>query len=100
MSQFNDILTGTIDEVVRNIFKDKTAKVILQYLEEGIPGKIDDEVQSFANSLPEILGSGSVIIEDLILETLHSKLGLKSKLRKEYSFTEQVGKLKKQFGER
>ena len=35
MQKFDDVLIGTIDEVVRNVFKDDIAEVIFQYLKES-----------------------------------------------------------------
>jgi hypothetical protein len=95
MQSFDDVLIGTIDEVVKNVFEEKIAEVIFQYLGEGCHKNIDDRVKFFADSLPNILGKGSVIIEDLILENLYSKLSLELKRKKSYKFADYIMELKK-----
>ena len=82
-----------VDEVVRNVFKDETAKVILKSLENPSSGTLPERLQIFTDALPKILGVGSVIIEDLILETLHSKLNLEFQWKKDYTFREYVMEL-------
>jgi hypothetical protein len=94
MPTFDDVVMQTIDEVVRNVFEDKTAETIFRYSGEAGSENVDDRVRAFAGSLPKILGTGSVIIEDLILETLYSRLGLELQWKKDYGFTDYVIELK------
>lgn len=95
MPTFDDMVMQTIDEVVRNVFDDEIAETIFQRSTRSGSGGVDNTVRAFADSLPKILGTGSVIIEDLILETLYSRLGLELERKKEYGFTEYVVELKK-----
>jgi hypothetical protein len=46
--------------------------------------------------LPKVLGSGSIIIEDLILETLYSKYNLDIVWKKDYRFADYLTNLRKQ----
>jgi hypothetical protein len=93
---FDDMLVETIKEVLENIFDEQTAITILQYINESNKAKIDARIQSFSDSLQKILGSGATIIEDLILESLYSKLRAELKWRKDYAFTDYVRVLKKE----
>ena len=97
---FDDVVVQTIDEVVRNVFEDEIAETIFRYSRRSIPGKVDDKVQAFADSLPKVLGTGSVIIEDLILETLCSRLGFELEWKKDYRFPDYIAELKKRTGRR
>ncbi len=96
MSTFDDVVMHTIDEVVRSVFEDEIAETIFRFSTEKSSGRVNDRVRAFADSLPKILGTGSVIIEDLILETLYSKLGLKLEWKKDYRFPDYITDLKKQ----
>ena len=87
-----NLIIDTINEVIRNIFDDDIAKTLLSYLDENNSLTIDEKLKIFEESLPKILGSGAVIIEDLILETLYSKLGIKFE-QKRKSFTECITEL-------
>lgn len=96
MRGFDDVLTKTINEVIRNVFEDETAKIIFEYLNESNSKNLDEKVRVFTNALPKILGVGSVIIEDLILETLYSKYGSELKWRKGYRFADYIIELRDQ----
>ncbi len=94
MQDLDEVLIGTIDEVVRNVFEDETAEIIFRYLKEP-ENKSEDRVRYFADSLPKIIGTGSIIIEDLILEALYSKLGLELVRRKGFEFLDYIAELRK-----
>ena len=87
---FDDIVTKTIIDVIRNVFKDDTAEVILEYFKDHNSKKLDERLRIFTDDLPKILGTGSVIIEDLILETLYSKFESELKWKKDYRFEKYV----------
>jgi len=94
MPELEAVFLDTVDEVIKNVFDDETAKIILGYLKKNSSRNMDDRVRMFAESLPKLLGVGSVIIEDLILETLYSKMGLESEPRKGCGFWESVAELR------
>jgi len=89
MLKLESLIVETINEVIRNIFDDDIARILLSYFDEDNSLTIDDKLRNFEEDLPKILGSGAVIIEDLILETLYSKLGIKLE-QKRKSFTEYI----------
>ena len=80
----------TIDEVVRNVFDDKTAEMILESYKDSSSEKLDERLQMFTDTLSKILGVGSIIIQDLILESLYSKFGLELQRKKDYTFAEYI----------
>jgi len=90
MLSFDDILAETIDEVVKNVFEKDIAKIVLKYLKKNSSKKLNKRVRILADALPKILGESSVIIEDLILETLYSKCGLELKWKRNYRFADYV----------
>jgi len=94
MQKFNDTLQGTISEVIRNVFGDEMAENILKYFNNSNPKNLDERLQIFADALQRILGVGASIMEDLILETLHTKLGLELDRKKGYGFTKCIMELK------
>ncbi|RJS91060.1 hypothetical protein CW705_04460 [Candidatus Bathyarchaeota archaeon] len=89
MLQLENLIFDAINEVIRNIFDDEVAEMLLGFLKENSSMSFEEKLRFFEESLPKILGSGAVIIEDLILETLYSKLGIKFE-QKRKSFTEYV----------
>jgi len=101
LKSVDDLLLETIDDVLKQVFGKKPAKILIQgmkknyFLEwEEIPSK----VEVFADGLGKILGSGAVIIEDLILESLHSELGLELKWKKGYGFSDYIKELRNKCG--
>jgi hypothetical protein len=92
MLRLENLVLDTINEVIKNIFDDEVAEMLLKYINENSSGDIDEKLRRFEESLPKILGSGAVIIEDLILETLYSKLGIQLE-HKRKSFTECITQL-------
>ena len=89
MLQLENLIFDAINEVIRNIFDDEVAEMLLSFLKENSSMNLEEKLRFFEESLPKILGSGAIIIEDLILETLYSKLGIKFE-QKRKSFTEYV----------
>lgn len=97
---FKDTVRQTIEEIIRNVFEDdETAETIFQYLNKISTNAPDNDAQIFTDALPKIFGSGSIIIEDLILETLYSKYELDIVWKKDYTFADYVMELKKQTNE-
>jgi len=86
MLKLEGLIVETINEVIRNIFDDDIARILLSYFDENNSLTIDEKLKKFEEDLPKILGSGAVIIEDLVLETLYSKIGIKlEQKRKSFS---------------
>ena len=76
---FDGLLFGTIEDVLRRVFSELSAKLILQHMErdylkrEEIPRRL----VTFTHALRDIFGQGSVVLEKLIFRSLYSRLGLK-----------------------
>jgi len=96
MQGFTTVLMETIDEVVRNVFENEIAEIILNCLGKDCSKSLDERVQFFEDSLPKILGTdqGAQIIKDLILETLYSKLGSKFQWKEGYRLQDYVIELR------
>ena len=100
IKSFDDTFTETIGEVLKNIFEDDTSNIIMDYLEKNSAGKhINEKAQIFSKIIPKILGVGSVIIEDLIIETLSSKYGLSLQKKNGYTFIDYVTDIYKRVDE-
>jgi len=93
MRSLNDVLIETIREVISNVFDDETSQIIFQYIEENGLKNPDGIINVFTNVLPRILGSGYVIIEDLIVETLYSKYGRKLRWKRGYGLKDYINDL-------
>jgi len=98
----DDLLLEIIDDVLKQVFGKTSAKIILRNAKKSYSLKweeIPKRVQVFSDALRNILGSsGGVIIEDLILETLYSKLDLEFEWKKGYRFSDYIKELRSRFG--
>ena len=95
------LLLETIGDVLRQVFGENSAKILLRHVKKSSSLKweeIPKRAQVFSDALRNILGSGGVIIEDLILETLYSKLELEFKWKKGYRFSDYIKELRSKFG--
>ena len=93
MLKLEKLILETVNEVIRNVFDDEVADMLLRYLDEYNHLSIDERLRLFDETLPKIFGSGAVIIEDLILETLYSKMGIRLE-RREKDFVESINDLR------
>jgi hypothetical protein len=97
MLSFEDTVKQTIKEIIRNLFEDdEVVESIFQYFNQTSSNENDENAQILTDTLPKILGSGSIIIEDLILETLYSKYNLDIVWKKDYRFADYLTDLRKQ----
>jgi hypothetical protein len=97
MLSFEDTVKQTIKEIIRKVFEDdEVVESIFQYYNKASSNENDENTQILTDTLPKILGSGSIIIEDLILETLYSKYDLDIVWKKDYSFADYLTDLRKQ----
>ena len=96
---FDGLLLGTIEDILRKVLGEPSMNLILQRIEKGRSlrrEEIPRRAATFALALHEILGVGSVLIEMSILRSLHSMLGLKFE-DGERGFTEHVEELRRRF---
>ena len=97
MLSFEDTVKQTIKEIIRNVFEDdEVVESIFQYFNKTRYNAMDENAQILTDTLPKILGSGSIIIEDLIIETLYSKYNLDIVWKKDYNFADYLTDLRRQ----
>ena len=94
--RFDDLLLETIDDVLKRIFGGEPAEIIFRHMEKRHSLKrveILERANDFDDSLQEILGSSTDLIENLILKSLYSKLELKFEAREGYEFSDYIKEL-------
>lgn len=94
--EFKKLLLQTIDDNLKQIFRETATHIIYQFLENNYSLKreeIPEKLETFMEGLHEFFRSGSHMIGQSILEELHVKLGLKYKGRKDYSFMDYIDDL-------
>ena len=95
-------MLSVVDETMKQIFGEASTKAIYGYLENNSHLKLEEvaeEPEVFSASLKRLLGSGALVIENLILKKLYSKLGLKFEAKKGYGFSDYVKELRKRLGD-
>ena len=101
LTRVDILLLETIDDVLKQVFGERSAKTILRNMKKTYSLKreeIPKRGQVFSDALQKTLGSGAVIIEDLIVETFYSKLELEFKWKKGYGFSDYIKELRSKFG--
>ncbi|MEM2092415.1 MAG: hypothetical protein QXR59_03935 [Candidatus Bathyarchaeia archaeon] len=91
------IISDVAEEVMLNIFGRKALESIIRAMREKYfldLDEISERPQIFSEALRRIIGVGSIIIEDLIIENLYIKMGLEFKLRKGYNFADYINEIK------
>ena len=85
----------TIEEVLISIFGKKTFNKMLLIMKRNYALEWNDiprKSKEFSFALHQILGTGSMIIEDLIVENLYNSLGLEIVRKKNLSFSDYISK--------
>lgn len=94
--RLDDLLLDTVDETVKQVFKEIGAEAIYNYLEK-VCGLRREEIakkpEIFSACLERLLGSGASLIESLILKDLYRKLELEIEEKKGYEFSECIKEL-------
>jgi len=92
----DDLILKTIQDILTEVFGEKSFRKMRQTMKQSyslewyeVPLKSD----VFSSALRRILGSGSVIIEDLIIESLYFNLGLELRWKKGFSFPDYIAQL-------
>lgn len=94
--EFDKLLLKTIDETLSKTLGEASKKSFLQDIMRSSSltwNEIPQRIQLFADVLHDL--DSSNIIEDLILETFYSKLGLEFKSKKGYTFSDYIEELRK-----
>jgi len=92
------LILKTIEEVLINIFGKKTFNKILFIMKSNYAlewKEIPKRSKDFSVALHQILGTGSIIVEDLIIESLYNNLGMELPQRKDASFSDYIDHLTK-----
>ncbi|MEM2431655.1 MAG: hypothetical protein QXX94_06855 [Candidatus Bathyarchaeia archaeon] len=95
--QVNKIISEVAEEVMLNIFSRKALDNILRAMREKYFLDLDEMPKHpsiFSEALRRIIGVGSIIIEDLIIENLYIKLGLEFQWKKNYTFSDYINEIK------
>ncbi|MBS7648241.1 MAG: hypothetical protein QXK89_09250 [Candidatus Bathyarchaeia archaeon] len=93
----NEVISGVAKEVMLSIFGRRGLESIIKVMKGKYGLDLDDipeKPHTFSEALREIIGIGSVIIEDLIIENLYIKVGLELRLRKNYNFPDYINEVK------
>ncbi len=81
--KLNKKLLFALDESMKNIFGENTAKAVYYYLQEGYLLKLEDipeRPQTFAKAIKEIFGeTGAEVIEALLVRDLCMKFKIKKR---------------------
>lgn len=96
-NSFDDTFLATINELLTDIFSEKSVKKIYTTMEQVYSLKTEDiphNIQIFERSLKSIIGSGHTIIEDLLVESMYSMNGLNYEYKKDYEFSDYIIELK------
>ena len=95
---FESRLAKMVDDVLKQIFGQSAALIIYTHLEKNrslTPEKIPEEIENFTKGLKDFLGSGALVIEEMILKQLYSSYELEFRGIKEgCSFIDYITKLK------
>jgi len=100
METLDDLLLKMVDETMREVFSGAGSKVICDFLQNNChlkPEEIAEKTEIFSAGLRRLLGSGALVIENLILKNLYSKLGLKIEDKKGYGFSDYIKEVRKDF---
>jgi len=98
--KLEDLLSKVVIETLKQVFKEDGAKVIWDSLGNKCHLRREDVVEKpdvFSAGLERLLGSGAWVIENLILENLYRKFGLKFREKEGYEFSGYVKELRKRF---
>jgi len=91
--EFKKLLLQTIDENLKQIFRETATHIIYQFLENNYSLKreeIPEKLETFMGGLQEFFRSGAYMIEQSILKELHANLGLEYRSREDYRFVDYI----------
>jgi len=94
--EFKKLLLQTIEENLKQIFRETATHIIYQFLENNYSLKreeIPEKLETFMEGLQEFFRSGAHMIEQTILKEMHLNLGLKYKSREGYRFVDYIDDL-------
>ena len=102
LETLDDLLLKVVDETMKQVFRGVGAKVIYSHLENNSHLKreeIAEKTELFSTGMQKLLGSGTPVIEKLILKGLYRRLELKFEEKEGYEFSDYIEELRKRFEE-
>lgn len=96
---WNSFFAETVDETLKQVFKEEGTKVIYNFLETQSRLKLEDfadKPEVFSASLERLMVSAAQVIEQTILNKLYSKAGLKFEAKKGYEFSDYITELREE----
>ena len=94
---WNSLFAETVDETLKQIFKEDGARVIYKFLEKQTCLRLEevaDKPKIFSASLERLMVSAARVIEKVILKNLYSRIGLQFKEKPGYEFSDYIRELK------
>jgi hypothetical protein len=92
----NEVILKTVRDIFLNVFGEKSFRKMVQAMRENYAldwEDIPEKSHVFSSALKDILGHGSIIIEDLIVENLYTSFGKELMWKKEFSFSDYITQL-------
>jgi len=93
----DDLILKVIKEVLIDVFGEKAFRVMINFFEKSYRAKweeIPKRTYLFEDFLHKVLGEGSTILEELILQNIYSTLRMSFKRKKGYTFSRYIEDLR------
>jgi len=100
METLDALLLKVVDETLKEVFREAGTNVIYDFLGNNSHLKqeeIAEKPEVFSAGLERLMVSAALVIENLILKNLYSKLGLKFVEKEGYEFSDYIKELRKRF---
>jgi len=97
MQKWSVFFAETVDEALKQIFKEDGAKAIYDFLEKHAnikPDEFADKPEIFSSALETLMVSAAQVVENVILKKLHSKMKVEFVEKQGYKFSDYVKELK------
>jgi hypothetical protein len=95
----NIYFAETVDDTLKQIFKEDGAKVIYEFLENHSRlrlKEIAEKPEVFSATLERLMVSAAHVIEKMILKNLYRRLGLKFEEKRGYKFPDYIRELREE----
>ena len=97
MGSLDSLLLSVVDETLRQVFREAGTETIYGFLENNSNLKLEEigeKPEAFSAGLERLMVSAALVIENLILKNLYSKLGLKFVEKEGYEFSDYIKELR------
>jgi hypothetical protein len=96
---WNSFFAETVDDTLKQIFKEDGAKVIYEFLENHTCLRLEeaaDKPKVFSASLERLMVSAARVVEQMILKNLYTRRGLKFEEKPGYEFPDYIRELREE----